>query len=78
MRDAVPGPQINSAKIPVGGGIAGAMVALISMLIFLIGIPPLRYFLPAAIVLGSAVALAIRLVRRETPGKPWIVSARKQ
>jgi hypothetical protein len=78
MQDAVGSPQINSAKIPVGGGIAGAMVALISMLIFLIGIPVLRFFLPAAIVLGSLVALVIHFIRHETPGKPWILSATKR
>jgi hypothetical protein len=61
-----------------GGGIAGTIFTLCSMLIFLIGIPALRYFLPAAIVLGCAVALVIHFRKHETPGKPWILSAPKK
>ena len=68
-------PQINLSKIPGGGGIAGALFAFGSVLIFLIGIPRLRFFLIAAIILGCAVALVLRLIRRETPGKPWILSS---
>jgi hypothetical protein len=71
-------PQINVSKIPGGGGIAGAMVAFMSTLIFLIGIPALRYFLPAAIVLGCGVALFIHFKRHETPGTSWILSATKK
>lgn len=67
-------PQINVSKIPGGGGIAGALFAFGGMLIFLIGIPRFRVFLLAAFVLGCGVALALRLIRRETPGKPWILS----
>jgi hypothetical protein len=68
-------PQINVSKIPGGGGIAGTLFAVISMTIFLIGIPALRYFLPAAILLGCAVAFIVRRVRRQTPGSPWILAA---
>lgn len=67
-------PQINVSKIPGGGGIAGALFAFGGMLIFLIGIPRFRFFLLAAFLLGCGVALALRLIRRETPGKPWILS----
>src|SRR5438045_376892 len=74
MSDA-PTPQINVSKIPGGGGFAGFLFAVISMTIFLIGIPRLRYFLPAAIILGCGIAFVLRLIRRETPGKPWILSA---
>ena len=66
-------PQINVSKIPGGSGIAGAMFAVISMLIFLIGIPLARFFLLAAIVLGCAVALVIHSIRREPTDKPWIL-----
>lgn len=70
-------PQINVSKIPGGAGFAGALFAISSVLIFLIGIPMLRIFLPAAIVLGCGVALAIHFVRRvwprKTPGTPWIL-----
>lgn len=71
-------PQINVSKIPGGGGIAGALFAIISMAIFLIGIPALRYFLLAAIVLGCVVSLVIHLMRHETPGQPWIISASEE
>jgi len=72
MPESVPTPQINVSKIQGGGGAAGSLFAVISMLIFLIGIPALRYFLPAAIVLGSGVALVIHFKRHETTGAPWI------
>lgn len=82
MPEDTPRPQINMSKLYGGGGIAGAMFTFFSMLIFLIGIPALRYFLPAAIVLGCGVALAIhfarQLFRHETPGTSWILPARKK
>jgi hypothetical protein len=77
MREDTPNPQINISKIPVGGGLAGAFFAIGSMTIFLIGLPVLRYMFPAAIVLGCGVALVLHLVRHETPGAPWILSAAK-
>ena len=73
MSESTPSPQINVSKIPGGTGIAGALFALGSMLIFLIGVPRLRYFFVAAIILGGGIALVLRFVRRETPGKPWIL-----
>jgi len=75
MKDEFTRPQINISKIAVGGGIAGAIFAIGSMLIFLTGLPTLRYFFAAAIVFGCAVALLLRLFRRETPGRPWIAPA---
>jgi len=78
VREGTSSPQINLAKIPVGGGIAGAIFAVGSTLIFLIGIPALRYFLPAAIVLGCGVALIIHFIRHETPGTSWILPAAKK
>jgi hypothetical protein len=78
MSDDTATPQINVSKITAGGGIAGAIFTGASTLIFLIGIPALRYFLPAAILLGGGVALMIHFVRHETPGKPWILAAPKK
>jgi hypothetical protein len=75
MREDNQSPQINMSKMQSGGGIAGAMFALISTVIFLFGIPALWFFLPAAIVLGCGVALIIRFTRRQTPGRPWILPA---
>ena len=75
---STPSPQINVSKFSGGGGMAGALFAVISMLIFLIGIPALRFFLPAAIALGCVVALVIHFKRRETPGEPWILATPKK
>jgi hypothetical protein len=70
-------PQINVSKIPGGAGFAGALFALSSVIIFLIGIPILKFFLPAAIILGFAIMGVIHWVRRtfphDTPGTPWIL-----
>ena len=63
------------SQLRVGGGIAGAFVTIGSLLIFLIGIPVLRYMLPAAILLGCGVALVFRFIRHDTPGAPWLLSA---
>jgi hypothetical protein len=46
--------------------------------IFIIGIPALRFMFPAAIVLGCGVALVIHFIRHETPGTSWILPAAKK
>jgi len=66
------------SKLAVGGGVAGAIFAVGSMLIFLIGIPAIRYIFPAALVLGCGVALILHFMRHETPGASWILSAKKK
>ena len=73
MSESAPNPQINVSKIPGGAGIAGALFAISSMLIFLFGVPRIRYFFIASIILGCGIAVALRFVRRETPGRPWIL-----
>jgi hypothetical protein len=73
-----PSPQINVSKVVVGGGIAGAIFAIGSMLIFLIGIPMLRYIFPAALVVGCLVSLALHFMRHKTLGAPWIIAATKK
>jgi hypothetical protein len=78
MGEGTPNPQINVSKIVAGGGMAGALFAIISTAIFLIGIPILRYFLPAALVLGCIVAIVIHFKQHETPGKPWILATTKK
>ena len=78
MNDEARTPQINSAKIPISGNIIGAIVAAGSMAIFLIGLPVLWYAFPAAIVLGCAVAAALRLVRHKSLAEPWILAATKK
>ncbi len=57
-------PEINISKIPVGGGVAGLMIALTVIVIALIGIPATRLFLLASVVLGVIVALALRWTAR--------------
>jgi len=66
------------SKITVGGGIAGAIFAVGSTVIFLTGIPVLRYIFPAAIVLGCGVALTLHFVRHEAPGAAWILPRRNK
>ena len=53
-------PEINISKIPVGGGVAGLMIALTVIVIALIGIPATRLFLLGSVVLGVIVALVLR------------------
>jgi hypothetical protein len=57
-------PEINISKIPVGGGVAGLMVALTVIAIALIGIPATRLFLLGSVVLGVIVALVLRWTAR--------------
>ena len=66
MQDSAPTPQINVSRIPGGSGVAGALFAVISLVIFLVGIPALRYFLLAAIVLGGGMALVLHFIHRES------------
>ena len=78
MKEDTRPPQINIAKIGVGGNIAGVIFAVSSMAIFLIGLPVLWYIFPAAIVLGGAVALTLRFVRHDTPSTSRILFATKK
>lgn len=78
MKDDTVRPQINLSKIQAGGGIAGAIFALGTMMIFLIGIPVIRYVFPAAVVIGVGVALTLHFMRHETPGAAWILPAPKK
>ena len=68
-------PQINASKIVFGGGFAGTIFTVGSMLIFLAGLPVLWYMFPAAVLLGCGVALVLRFVRHKTTGAPWLLSA---
>jgi len=56
----------------VGSGFAGLIFAAGSTVIFLIGIPALRYMLPAAILLGAVVALGLHAMPHEKPGASGI------
>jgi hypothetical protein len=54
-------PEINVSKIPVGGGVAGLLIALTVIVIALIGIPATRWFLLGSAVLGVVIAFGLRL-----------------
>ncbi len=55
MADEGKRPEISIHRIPVGGGVAGLIFAVGSCMIFLVGIPALRWFLLLAVVVGSAI-----------------------
>lgn len=46
-------PEIRIDRIPVGGGVAGLIFAVGSCLIFLIGIPAMRWFLLGSVAVGA-------------------------
>ena len=56
-------PEIDIAKIKVGGGVAGLIFTVGSMWIFLAAIPALWYFLALAIAGGAGVAVALRFTK---------------
>ena len=78
MSDERQNPQINVSKIPMGSGLGGALAAIASVLIILLGLPELWYFLPGSLALGCAVALLLHFIRRKNPGEPWILPATKK
>jgi hypothetical protein len=78
MTETGQSPQINVSRIPGGAGVAGALFAVISMTIFLIGIPALRFMFPAAIILGSVVALVLHFKRPKATGASWILPATRK
>jgi hypothetical protein len=78
MKDDTAPVQINISKIVVGGGIAGAFFAAGSMLIFLVGIPLIRYMFPVAILAGCAVAMVRHITHHETSSTSRILSAAKK
>lgn len=76
-KEYVLSPAINIARIPVNGAVGG-IFAFGTMAILLIGLPEVRYLFPAAVLLGSGVALALRLFRREAPATTSILLPGKQ
>ncbi len=59
-----PHPGISMHNIRVGGGAAGFLFVAGSMLVFFLGIPAIRWFLVGSIVLGSGIAVALRLLHK--------------
>ena len=58
-------PGINISKIPVGGGVAGLMIAVSILVIAFIGLPATRWFLVGSLALGGVVALIRRWMARD-------------
>ena len=78
MSNETQNPQINISRIPLGSGIGGALAAVASVLIILLGLPELWYFLPGSLALGCVVALVLHFIRHKTPGEAWILPATKK
>jgi len=78
MTDETETPQINVSKIPMGSGLGGALAAVASVLIILLGLPELWYFLPGSLLLGCVVALVLHFMRHKNPGEPWILPVTKK
>ena len=68
MENENPRAEINMAKIPVGGAAAGLIFAIGTMAVFVIGIPSIRYMLPASLVLGCGIAAVLRFHHASAPG----------
>lgn len=65
MSGEKPSPEINMSQIQFGGGIAGLIFTVGSMLIFLLGVPVLWYFFAVGASLGVGFALIFYLRRRD-------------
>ena len=57
-------PGITMHKIPVKAGFPGALFTIGMLGVFLMGIPPLTWFLVFAIVVGIGVAVMLRFIPR--------------
>ena len=57
-------PGISMHKLPVSGGAVGLLFAIGSMLVFLLGIPAMRWFLIGSSALGVGVAGGLWLFHR--------------
>jgi hypothetical protein len=71
-------PGITMHKLSFGGGFAGLLFAVGSVLIFVLGLPALWYFIAVAFALGVGIAVFLRsisgrLSERNKP--PSILSA---
>lgn len=62
-------PGITMHKLPVGGGFVGALFAIGSALIFVIGFPTLWYFVALAFAMGVGVAIFLKVVHDHRPDR---------
>ncbi len=59
MRDSERHPGISIHRIAVGGDIMGALFAIGSVLIFVVGVPLGPWFLLGSILLGTVLAVGL-------------------
>jgi hypothetical protein len=65
-----PQPLINMSNIQVGGGIIGLVFSIGTILIFLTGIPSLRWFPVGAVAMGSVISFGLKLFHERKPARP--------
>jgi len=58
-------PGITMHKLSFGGGFMGLVFAVGSALIFVLGFPTLWYFVALAAVLGSGIAVFLRIFQQK-------------
>ena len=57
-------PGIRIDKISVEGG-AGLLFAIGILVLFLVGLPPTRWFLAASVAVGAIIGIVLRLTSRD-------------
>jgi hypothetical protein len=67
MRESERHPGISIHRIAVGGGIMGAVFAIGTVLIFVVGVPLGPWFLAGSILLGTAVAATLYVWHKRNP-----------
>jgi hypothetical protein len=60
-----PSPEWNISKISVGGGLAGLIVTVGLLTIFVVGAESARWFLAVSVLAGLVVALILRRTARD-------------
>ena len=60
-------PGISIHRMAVGGGLMGAVFAIGTVLIFVVGVPLGPWFLLASLVLGAGVAAALYVWHQNHP-----------
>jgi hypothetical protein len=67
MKDLERHPGISIHRMAVGGGLMGAVFAIGSVLIFVVGVPLGPWFLLASVLLGASVAAALYVWHKNNP-----------
>lgn len=62
--------EINMSQIRVGGGAIGLIFAAGTVYIFFAGVPPVRWFLAGAGVVGVVISVALRVFHQCRPSRP--------